>query len=73
MDPELRVKRTGGEDRVDYPEIIEDLERARLDTLAARPLEGPCCGLDQTKRDPAAREVEREGQPRWSRPDNQHS
>ena len=40
MGPELRVRRTGGENRVNHPEIIEDLERARLDALAARTLEG---------------------------------
>ena len=73
MGPELRVRRTGGENRVNYAEIIEDLECARLDALATRPLEGRCCGVDQTKRDPAAREIERERQPRRSGSDNQYS
>ena len=65
MDPELRVKRAGGENRLDHSEIIEDLQRARLDAFAARSLEGRCRGLDQAKRDPAARKIQRERQPRW--------
>ena len=62
MGAKLRVKRTCREDGVDDPKIVEDLERARLDALATRPLEGRRSGLDQTKRDAAAREIDGEGQ-----------
>jgi len=72
MRPELRVRRAGGENRVDYAERVEDLERARLDAFAARPLEGRLGGFNQTKRDPAAREIERQRQARWPCSDNQH-
>src|SRR5580692_4016433 len=72
MGPELRVKRTSGENVLDYPEIIEDLECARLDALATRSLEGHWGGLDQTKRDAAAREIQGERQSGWSGPDDQH-
>jgi DDE domain len=58
--PELRVRRPGGEDRIDYREVIENFKCARLNALAAGPLERCCSGLDQTKRDAAAREIERE-------------
>jgi hypothetical protein len=44
--PELRVRRAGGENRVDYAERVEDLERARLDAFAARPLEVRFGGLN---------------------------
>jgi hypothetical protein len=70
--PEFGVKRTSGENRVDYSEIIEDLECARLDALTTRALERGGSCLDQTKRDPTARELEREGQPGWPGSDNKY-
>ena len=72
MDPEFRVKRTRRENRVDYAEIVEYLECTGLDAFAARPLEGRLGGFNQTKRDPAAREIERQRQARWPCSDNQH-
>ena len=72
MSLKLRVRRTGGENLVDYAEIVKDLEGAGLDALAARPLKRLGRGLDQTKRDPTARQIQRESQPCWSSPDNQH-
>ena len=62
MRSELRVRRAGGENRADHSEIIEDLECARLDAFAARTLEGRRGSFDQTKRDPAAREIKGQGQ-----------
>ena len=72
MGAEFRVESTGGEDRVDDPQIVENLKCARLNALAARSREGLFGGLDQTKRYPAALKIQRKRQPGWSSSDNQY-
>src|SRR5215813_6174193 len=57
MGLEFRVKRTSRENCVDDAEIIQDFEGARLKALAARPREGRGGGLNQTKGDLAAGEI----------------
>src|ERR1700679_2624348 len=43
----LRIESPDGEDLFDDPEVLEDLERSRLQALAARAGEGRLRGLDQ--------------------------
>jgi hypothetical protein len=58
VNPELRIKSTGGQDRIDDPEVFEDLQGARLDAFAARAREGPFRGIDKAERDSSAREIQ---------------
>ena len=72
MRTELRIKRSGRKNRIDHSQVIKDFEGARLDAFAARSLEGRRGGLDQAKRDAAARKIDGERQPGWSGSDNQN-
>ena len=49
MNPELRVNRAGGENRLDYSEIVENLQRAWLQALATGPFKGRVSGLQLPK------------------------
>jgi hypothetical protein len=73
MDAEFRVERARVDNRIDYPEIVEDLEGAWLDALPARTFEGSFGGIDQTERNAAACEIDRKSQTRWAGANNQDS
>jgi hypothetical protein len=58
VNPELRIKPTCGQDRIDNPEVFQDLQGARLDAFAARACAGRFRGIDQAERNPATREIQ---------------
>jgi hypothetical protein len=64
---DVRPQRLGqlprGEDRVDHPEVVEHLERAGLQAVAAGARERRVGPVDDADGDAAAGEVDRQGQP----------
>ena len=61
-----------GDHPIDDAEIVEHLEGARLDALAARAGLRAGGGLDQAEGDAAAGELARQRQPGRTGPDDQH-